>query len=44
MFFLITLSTMHSKILKNLVSIFPPLTGKNVKGDCGRICVIGGSY
>ena len=35
---------MHSKILKNLVKIFPPLTGKNVKGDCGRICVIGGSY
>jgi hypothetical protein len=35
---------MSSNLLKSIVKILPPLTGKNIKGDCGRICVIGGSY
>lgn len=30
--------------MKNLVKIFPTLSAKNMKGQCGRIGVVGGSY
>lgn len=35
---------MSSNIMKNLVKIFPVLSAKNVKGQSGRIGVVGGSY
>lgn len=35
---------MSSNIMKNLVKIFPTLGPKNLKGQCGRIGVVGGSY
>ena len=35
---------MSSNIMKNLVKIFPNLTAKNIKGQNGRIGVVGGSY
>jgi NAD(P)H-hydrate repair Nnr-like enzyme with NAD(P)H-hydrate dehydratase domain len=30
--------------MKNLVKIFPNLTTQNIKGQNGRIGVVGGSY
>lgn len=35
---------MNSSLLKEMLKIFPPLSAKNVKGQLGRIGVVGGSY
>lgn len=35
---------MSSNFLKSIVKIFPPLSANNVKGESGRIGVVGGSY
>lgn len=35
---------MSANLLKSIVSIFPPLSAKNIKGESGRIAVVGGSY
>jgi len=35
---------MTQNIMKNTVKIFPVLSHKNIKGESGRIGVVGGSY
>jgi hypothetical protein len=39
-----TIGKMSSNIMKNLVKVFPVLSAKNIKGQCGRVGVVGGSY